>query len=71
MWKKVHCRHIWQIFHQTARAAIISTATSTEITTKDYQRGGTFQAIIGNWVSCTFLLKLLLLSVISNYHGKC
>jgi len=53
MWNKAHCRHIRQIFHQTTGAAIISTATSAEITTNDHQRGGTFQAIIGNWVSCT------------------
>jgi len=52
-WNKAHRKRIRQIFHQTAGAAVISTANSAEITTNDHQRGGTFQAIIGNWVSRT------------------
>jgi len=52
-WNKAHRRRIRQIFHQVASAAVISTANSAEINTDNHQRGGTMQAIVGNWTPRT------------------
>jgi len=52
-WNKHHKHRICQIMQHPTGHAIISTTISTEVTTGPTQCGGTIQAIMGDWVSCS------------------
>jgi len=52
-WNKIHRRCIQQILQQPTGNAILATTNSTEISSNTYQWGGTIQAVIGSWTSCT------------------
>jgi len=50
-WTKIHHCRIQQILHHTTGHASISTTVSSEISTHSHQRGGTLQALVGDWAS--------------------
>jgi len=50
-WDKIHCQKVQSIFSRPTSHAIILTSSSTHISTTTHQRGGTLQAIIGNWTA--------------------
>jgi len=50
-WTKIHQHRIRQILHNTTGQATISTAVSSEVSTQSHQRGGTLQALVGDWAS--------------------
>jgi len=52
-WNKIHQRKIQQILQTPTGNATISTSSSAEISTSPHQRGGTLQAILGDWTSRT------------------
>jgi len=51
-WTKIHHCRIQQILHHTTGHASISTTISSEISIHSHQRGGTLQALVGDWTSC-------------------
>jgi len=50
-WTKTHRRRVQQILQQPTGNAAIATSSSADISTSPHQRGGTLQAIIGDWTS--------------------
>ncbi len=51
LWTKIHRRRISQIFRIPTDHTILATTSSSDLTNKSDQRGGTFQALVGPWVS--------------------
>jgi len=50
-WDKIHRQKISQILRKPTGHATTATSSSTEISTKSHQCGGTLQAIVGGWAS--------------------
>jgi len=50
-WNKIHRKRIHSIFKSPTSNAVISTSSSSEISSSSHQRGGTLQAILGDWSS--------------------
>jgi len=47
----IHKQKVQQVLRKPTRHVIIATSSSTEISTKSHQCGGTLQALVGSWVS--------------------
>jgi len=50
-WNKIHRKRIHRIFQSPHHNPVVSTSSSAEISMSSHQRGGTLQAIIGDWSS--------------------